>query len=233
MERPVCIRNKNDIGVVASVTFGGVQYKVLSPNGVLDPQPSPTQAAVMTMTKHFSYLGFELDAVNPKEKVDVRNGPPTLDELRDRSLHVVSGNPEAKGILKDVMERGQQQAKAVIDGTSAHYAALSEALKRGAPPQLEDLRDQEEKPAPQIEDALPAPPLEFSDEELTEAALLAQLGAAGDVVDEVEQELSLDGEDEDLSTLDITTLRKRAKAANIPGWRDMPKKQLEKSLRQK
>lgn len=236
MDRSVCIRDKKDIGVVTKITYGGVQFKVTSPNGVLDPQPSPTLASAMTQTKTFAWLGLETDNPNPLTPGEAVVGPPSLDDLRSRIAQSVVGEQQATGPLAEVLKRGTDQARAVIEGRTAHLKALSESLQRATPPTLGELRNLDEAAENavelELEDDAPAPEPIVSEESINKAKLLEVSRAVSEVADE-ELERELMGGADNLDSLDITALRKKAKEANIQGWREASQAKLIKELRKK
>lgn len=237
MDRSVCIRDKKDIGVVTRITYGGVQFKVTEPNGVLDPQPSPTLASAMTQTKTFAWLGLETDNPKPLSPGEAVVGPPSLDDLRSRISQSGVGEQQATGPLAEVLKRGTDQARSVIEGRTAHLKALSESLQRATPPTLGELRNEAPTDTVELEDDAPAPAPELepivSEESINKARLLEVSRAVSEVADE-ELERELMGEPTDgFDNLDITALRKKAKEANIMGWREASQTKLIKELRKK
>jgi hypothetical protein len=257
MDRSVCIRDKNDIGNVTQVTFAGCQYKVTTPHGALDPQPTPTMAAAMTQTKQFCYMGFENDKHEPLATLKVSSGPPSLADIRARRAAAANagGEVEAKGPLKRVAEAGAVAAQKVLDVERAATESRLEALrKRGVPPSLSEVREALESDAP-----APAPKMftaaDLSAEDQMQAEALAAVAslegmAPADDAD-LEEGLDLDAEltvdiDDDpflaedetsqeestkkLSSLEITELRKMASDSKVKGWQSKTKVELVRAL---
>jgi hypothetical protein len=88
MQRQIVVKSSEDIGAVFTVS--GRKFTATPPHGVLDPQPDPVLADIMSQMSCFQWQGFVGD--QPQKKSNV---PPTLEEMRARlaGLSADHGSP--------------------------------------------------------------------------------------------------------------------------------------------